>query len=156
MQGLDRIALMPLQHVDQLLGGHLETFEKRGGIGIFFGSLDGSLDVVEDGQKIAHERETRIAALILKFPSGPFAKVVQFGAAAEFAILGRGEFGLEFFQGFILCRRSFGLWFRLGFRLRYFYIFSRRFRLFVMLGMFTHGQNNSLSFSKKLFRVGET
>ena len=71
------------------------------------------------GRMSRNEREAGEAALIFEFACGPLAIVVQFRVAAEFPVLGCGEFRLELGQGVLLGRSGFRLRFQFGFRLRF-------------------------------------
>ena len=67
---------------------HLEPIQQRGGVGVLLGRLDRPLDVVQHRQQVAQQRQVGVAELFFEFAGGPFAVVVQFGVAAELAVLG--------------------------------------------------------------------
>ena len=57
--------------------------------GVFSAALDRPLDVVQHRQQVAQQRQVRVAAMLLDFAGGPLAVVLQFGLAAQHAVLGR-------------------------------------------------------------------
>ena len=91
------------KHVVQLLVHHLEAFQQRGGVGVLLGRLDRPLHVVHHRHQVAQQAQVGVAEPLFQFAGGPLAVVVQFGVAAEFAVLGGFQFGAELLQS-IVCR----------------------------------------------------
>ena len=163
VQGLDPLAVMALQaRPPSCWLHHLEAVQQRGGVGVLLGRLDRPLDVVQHRQQVAQQRQVGVAELFFEFAGGPLAVVVQFRVAAEFAVLGglqvrRGASASGLRRRRLAASRGFGC--ACGFAAP-----SAACRLAVSpcsascwcgLCLVTI-QNNSFSFSKKLFRVGLT
>ncbi len=160
MEGLDPLAVVALEDALQLLVHELDAVQQRRGVGVFFRRLDRPLYVIEHGQQISQQSEVGVAQPLVQFAGGPLAAIVQFRMAAELAVLGSLQFAAKLghrighggprlglrFRRWRFCRRDRQR--RLG--------VGHSFHLVMIVLMFAHGQNNSFSFSKKLFRVGLT
>ena len=70
----NRCTVVSLQDRVQLTNDHLDAFEQRRGVFMLFGRLDRTLQVVDDRQQIAHERQARIAAFFFHRTEHPLAE----------------------------------------------------------------------------------
>ena len=140
----------------------------------FSAACDRPLDVVQHRQQVAQQRQIGVAEAFFEFAGGPLAVVVQFRRGSAVAVLGGLQFGAKLLPRYL---PPPGARFRLravrGFsrrlRFRSFRVRGSRFRRAASLRVrrivlrhasfsdgLVHVQNNSFSFSKKLFRVGLT
>ena len=98
----DLLAIVLFEHGQQLLADELETFEQAVGFARLFGGfdllgrLDGAIDIIEDWQQVADDRQRRVAAFVDDFAGGATAEVFHLGLQAKHAIFFGRQFGFDF------------------------------------------------------------
>ena len=88
----NRLAMMALQELFQLLLHHPNAFQERRGVGVFSGGFGRAADVIDDRQQIAQQVDFRVLPLIVLLAAGALAIVLQLRLSAEHLVARLAQF----------------------------------------------------------------